>query len=122
MPRGEPTVTNAIRVIFFLFAALLILGGIAGYAEKKSVISLIAGVVCGGLGLYAALNLATRPTLALVIGLVAAILSLGGMAPRLKSKTTGQIVIWPAAIVVAMSAIAALTAGAGLLAGRNPTP
>lgn len=110
------------QIVFYLFAALLILGGIAGYVEAKSVISLIAGLVCGGLGLWAAILLHSKPQLALVIGLVGAILAAGGMAPRVKDKVTGAIHVWPAAIVLGTSVVTAVVAVAALATSRGATP
>jgi len=105
------------RIVFFAFAALLILGGIAGFVEKRSIPSLASGIVCGGLGLYAAFVLPTQPKLALILGLVASVLAGGGMMPRLKDKETGAIKVWPAGTVVAVSALTAVVAAAGLLTG-----
>jgi uncharacterized membrane protein (UPF0136 family) len=114
-------VLNIARIVFFVFAALLIVGGIAGFVEKRSVPSLLAGVVCGGLGLYAGMIVLTRPSLALALALAGSILALGGMMPRLKNKETGQINAWPAGAVVAMSAVTALVAVAGLATNRGTT-
>jgi uncharacterized membrane protein (UPF0136 family) len=112
-------VLTVARVVFVLFAALLILGGIAGFVEKRSVMSLASGILCGGMATYAVVVMSTRPTFALVLGLAAAILAGGGMAPRLKDKATGEIKMWPAGAVVAMSLVTVAVAAAGLAVTRG---
>lgn len=109
------------RIVFFVFAVILICGGIAGYLQARSIISLAAGVFCGGLALYAALILSTRQSLGLVLGLAAALLAVGGMGPRMKNKKTGEFVVWPSGVVVAVSALTAVVAAAGLVAQRGGT-
>ena len=113
---------NFARIVFFLFSALLIVGGIAGFVEKRSIPSLLSGLVCGGAGLYAALILPARPSLALGIGLTAALLAGGGILPRLRNKETGEIKMWPAGTVVAVSVLTAIVAGVGLATSRSATP
>lgn len=107
------------RIVFFCFAALLILGGIAGFVEKKSIPSLASGILCGGMGLYAALTITNKPTTALVVALIGAILAGGGMAPRLKNKETGEVKVWPGLVVVAASALTALVAAGALVTTRG---
>ena len=119
--RENSDVTTVARIIFVLFAALLILGGIAGFVEKRSVPSLAAGIVCGGLGLYAVIIIGQKPQLAFILALVGAILAIGGMMPRLKDKTTGEIKMWPAGAVVAAGIVTALVAGAGLATKAGAT-
>lgn len=107
------------RIVFFLFAVLMIAGGIAGYAHvneegKRSLISLIAGVVCGGLALAGAFTLNSNPRIALILGLVGALLGLGGMLPRVMKSPK----LWPGITVVVASAITAVVAGAALAAKK----
>ena len=64
---------NVARIVFFAFAALLIVGGIMGYVEKKSVMSLGAGIVCGGMSVAAGVLIMTNPKLALGLGIAAAV-------------------------------------------------
>lgn len=108
------------RIVFFLFAALLILGGIDGFIAAHSAMSLMSGVLCGGMGLYAALTLTKAPKRALIVGLLGAILAGGGMAPRLHDKKTGELKIWPAVTVVAASALTAFVAAGGLASVAKP--
>ena len=105
---------NFARIVFFAYSALLIVGGIAGFVEAKSVISLIAGVVCGLLALAGGIYLGTNPTVGLVLGILAAFLSAGGMAPRYaKSKK-----LWPAGIVVGASVLTLIVGVAGFVLPR----
>ena len=106
---------NAARIVFFAYSVLLIVGGIAGFVEAKSVISLVAGVVCGLLALAGGIYITTNPTVGLVLGIVAALLSTGGMAPRYaKSKK-----LWPAGIVLAASVLTLVVGAAGFTAPRG---
>ena len=97
-----------------MFAALLILGGIAGFVEKKSVMSLGGGVLCGGLALYGVVIMGQKPQLGFIFALIGAVLAIGSMAPRLKDKATGEIKMWPSGAVVAAGVVAAIVAAAGL--------
>jgi uncharacterized membrane protein (UPF0136 family) len=114
-------VLNVARIVFFAYSVLLIVGGIAGFVEAKSVISLVAGVVCGVLALTGGIYLTTNPTVGLVLGIVAAILSAGGMAPRYaKSKK-----VWPAGIVLAASVLTLVVGVAAFAAPKgtgSPNP
>ena len=107
----------AARIVLFLFSALLILGGIDGFVKAHSAMSLMAGILCGGLGLYGAIVLPAQPKLGLILGIVGAVIAIGGMAPRLKNKKTGELVVWPAMTVVAFSALTAVVAAAALATG-----
>jgi Transmembrane proteins 14C. len=107
---------NVARIVFFLFAALLLTGGIAGFMEKQSVPSLAAGVVCGGLSLAGALMLPTRPTLALSLGIAAAVLAAGGMIPRM---IKAENKVWPSGTVVVASVVTLIVGGAALAAARG---
>ena len=104
---------NIARIVFFAFAALLIIGGIMGYVEKKSVISLVAGIACGGMSLAAGYLALTKPTLALGLGIAASLLVGGSMLPRvLKSPKIFPGIVTVAASVLTLGiSIAALTAG-----------
>lgn len=106
---------NIARLVFFAFAALLIVGGIMGYAEKKSVISLVAGVVCGGLSLAAGFLILTKPTTALALGIVSALLVGGSMAPRVMKNPK----IFPGIVTVAASALTLLVSIAALATSRS---
>ncbi|MBC8101406.1 MAG: TMEM14 family protein [Cytophagales bacterium] len=108
---------NVARVVFFAYAVLLIAGGIAGYVEKTSVISLVAGVVTGLIALAAGIYLTINPTVGLVLGILAAVLAGGGMAPRYaKSKS-----VWPAGTVLAASVVALVVGVAAFTAPRGGT-
>lgn len=108
---------NVVRIVFFAYAILLIAGGIAGFIEAKSVISLIAGVVCGLLALAGGIYLTTNPTVGLVLGIVASLLSAGGMAPRYMKAPVKKL--WPAGIVLIASALTFVVGAAGFTAPRG---
>lgn len=102
---------SATRWVYLAYAALLIVGGIMGYVEKKSIISLVAGVVCGGLTLVATLMLASRPRPALVMGIVAALLVGGSMGKRYAEGRK----LFPAGVTVAASVVSLLVSVAALV-------
>jgi len=104
-------VISATRWVYFAYAALLIVGGIAGYVEKKSVISLVAGVACGGLTLAAALLLASRPRPALVMGIVAALLVGGSMGARFAKNPK----LFPGGVTLAASVVSLLVSVAAFV-------
>lgn len=107
------------RIVLFSFAVLMIAGGYAGYEEKKSLISLIAGVVCGGLALAGGIMIGTNPKVGLILGLAGAILGLGGMLPRvLKSEKPMSERLWPGITIVVASAVTAVVAGVALAAKK----
>jgi uncharacterized membrane protein (UPF0136 family) len=108
-------VLNVARIVFFAYAVLMIVGGIAGYVEAKSVISLIAGVVCGLIALAGGIYLTSNPTVGLVLGIVAALLAGGGMGPRYMKSQEKKL--WPGGIVLVASA---LTLVVGLAAFAAP--
>lgn len=89
------------QYIFFAFALLLIVGGIMGYVEKKSVISLVAGLVCGTMSLVAGFIVMSKPTVALALGIIASLMVGGSMAPRVIKNPK----IFPGIVTVAASLI-----------------
>jgi uncharacterized membrane protein (UPF0136 family) len=89
------------RFYLFAYAALMVVGGIAG-GSKGSVMSIMAGVLCGLLAGIGAFLMTNNAKLGLGLALGGAVLALGGMLPRfLKSHA-----IWPAGVVTIASAIA----------------
>jgi uncharacterized membrane protein (UPF0136 family) len=109
-------VLNVARIILFAFALLLIVGGIMGYVEKRSVISLIAGVVCGAMSLAGAWLIATKPTLALGLGIAASVLVGGSMAPRVIKNPK----IFPGIVTVGASVLTLVVSIAALMSDRTP--
>jgi uncharacterized membrane protein (UPF0136 family) len=112
-------VLNIARIVLFVFAAVLIVGGIAGYVKTQSVPSLAAGIVCGGLGLAAGILLPTKPQLALILGIVGAVLAAGGMIPRLKKAENK---LWPSGTVVAASVVTLVVSIAALATSKGSVP
>jgi uncharacterized membrane protein (UPF0136 family) len=109
-------VLNVARIVLFAFALLLIVGGIMGYVEKRSVISLVAGLVCGAMSLAGAVLIANKPSLALGLGIAAALLVGGSMAPRVAKNPK----IFPGIVTVGASVLTLVVSVAALMAGRTP--
>ncbi|XP_005811940.1 transmembrane protein 14A [Xiphophorus maculatus] len=84
--------------IGFGYAAALIFGGFMGYKRKGSVMSLIAGLVFGGLSAYGAYNVSNDPKDILVLlassGLLAVIMGM-------RYKKSGKLM--PAGIMTGLS-------------------
>lgn len=108
---------NFARIVFFAYSILMIVGGIAGYIEAKSVISLIAGVVCGLIALAGGILITTNPTLGLVLGIVASVLAGGGMGPRYMKAE--QKKLWPGGIVLIASALTLVVGVAAFAAPKG---
>lgn len=108
---------NVARIVFFAYSVLLIAGGVAGFIEAKSVISLVAGVVCGLLALAGGIYLSTNPTVGLVLGIFASLLSAGGMAPRYMKAPVKKL--WPAGIVLIASALTFVVGAAAFAAPKG---
>jgi len=69
------------RIFYFIFATLVMVGGVIGFIKAKSKASLIAGVVAGALLDLAGILLTPHPELGLGIGVAVTILLLGRFAP-----------------------------------------
>ncbi|KAM4729692.1 transmembrane protein 14A [Anableps anableps] len=84
--------------IGFCYAAAIIFGGFMGYKRKGSVISLMAGLVFGGLSAYGAYNFSNNPKDVLVslasYGLLAVIMGI-------RYKKSGKLM--PAGIMTGLS-------------------
>ncbi|XP_043992041.1 transmembrane protein 14A [Gambusia affinis] len=84
--------------IAFGYAAAIIFGGFMGYKRKGSVMSLIAGLVFGGLSAYGAYNVSNDPKDILVLlassGLLAVIMGM-------RYKKSGKLM--PAGIMTGLS-------------------
>ena len=105
------------KIVFFAFAALLIIGGIVGYAEKGSVMSIVAGTVCGVLSAVGGYYLTQgRVPLACGLALGAAVLVLGSQAPRVMKNPK----IFPGITLVVTSIITAGVAVATIVTSRSP--
>ncbi|PWA25851.1 hypothetical protein CCH79_00001577, partial [Gambusia affinis] len=89
---------RAMDWIAFGYAAAIIFGGFMGYKRKGSVMSLIAGLVFGGLSAYGAYNVSNDPKDILVLlassGLLAVIMGM-------RYKKSGKLM--PAGIMTGLS-------------------
>ena len=94
---------SIVRYALFAFAAFLIVGGILGFAEKHSVMSLIGGGVCALVAVVGALQLAKNPRFGLMLGFVSALIASG----RPLSKLSDGVKLWPGGALLAASAVVA---------------
>lgn len=102
------------RIVYFVWAAWLIVGGILGYTQSQSRPSLIGGMVTGALAITAAVLLGRSPTTGLWIGLATAVLLLGRFVPAfLKSPN-----FYPTGLTTLLSVIALAVTIAALVAAR----
>ena len=71
---------------YLVFGLLTVLGGLMGFLKAKSLASLIAGGVCGGLLIAASFILPRHFNLGLGIGMVVSVLLVGQFLPKLLHK------------------------------------
>ncbi|KAM9804310.1 transmembrane protein 14A [Neosynchiropus ocellatus] len=88
----------AVDWLGFGYAAAVLFGGFMGYKRKASVMSLMAGVVFGGLSAYGAFRISSNPTDIQVSLLSAGVLAL---VMGLRYKKTGKMM--PAGIMTGLS-------------------
>ncbi|MDD5262327.1 MAG: TMEM14 family protein [Methylacidiphilales bacterium] len=87
------------QIYYFVFGVLAILGGIMGFAKKKSMASLVAGGISGVLLLVASSFLHTKLHAALILGLIVCVLLAGRFVPNyIKNKA-----IMPAGLMSLLS-------------------
>jgi uncharacterized membrane protein (UPF0136 family) len=98
-----------------LFAALLIVGGVLGYAQKNSLPSLLGGGVGGILALAAALLVGSRPTVGAILGLATALL----IGVRFAVTFAKEPKVWPAGATLAASLVALVVAVLVLVQARS---
>ncbi|XP_013878811.1 transmembrane protein 14A [Austrofundulus limnaeus] len=84
--------------IGFGYAATIVFGGFMGYKRKASVMSLIAGLVFGGLSAYGAYNISNDPKNIQVSLLASGVLS---VVMGLRYKKSGKLM--PAGIISGLS-------------------
>lgn len=102
---------SAARIYFIVFALLTIVGGLIGYLKAGSVISLVAGGVCGALLLVAAWLLPGNLPVGLGLGLLVSLALAGQFVPKFIS--TGKAM--PAGMMSVLSVIGAVFAVAAWL-------
>ncbi len=77
-----------VKLYYFIFGALTILGGLMGFLKKHSVASLIAGGLCGILLIIAGVLLKDKVPPALILGGVVSLALLGKFLPAFLHKHT----------------------------------
>ena len=87
----------------YLYVLLIAGGGLAGYLVSGSVMSLVMGLLCGGLACLAAYRISGRED-RFVLGLVVSLAMLGRFGQAYLK--TGQL--WPAGVVTLASAVVSL--------------
>jgi uncharacterized membrane protein (UPF0136 family) len=92
-------VLKSAQIVYFVYAAELIIGGILG--ASKSIISLIAGVVCGLLALAAGVLVPKSTNVGLLLALLAALAVGGSMLPRFLKAPK----VFPSGVTLALSLI-----------------
>jgi uncharacterized membrane protein (UPF0136 family) len=82
LPLAMLAIVAVIKVYYVVFAVLTIIGGLIGYFKAKSMASIIAGCISGGLLVVASLMLPGRhPNVAYIIGLFVSVLLAGKFVP-----------------------------------------
>lgn len=92
------SLTMAVDWIGFGYAAAIALGGFMGYKRRGSVMSLMAGLVFGGLSAYGALNMTSDPKDIKVSLLASGLLSI---VMGMRYKNSGKLM--PAGIICGIS-------------------
>jgi uncharacterized membrane protein (UPF0136 family) len=99
------------QITLIVYGALLVIGGIMGYTQAGSKISLVSGVASGILELVAYYLTRTQPRAGFGLGaVVALILTINFLARFLK---TGKVM--PAGLLLALSVVALILTGAALV-------
>ncbi|KAM7408837.1 hypothetical protein PAMA_002522 [Pampus argenteus] len=88
----------AIDWIGFSYAAAIVFGGFMGYKRKGSVMSLMAGLVFGGLSTYGAYNVSRDPSDIKVLMFASGVLS---VVMGMRYKKSGKLM--PAGIMAGLS-------------------
>jgi uncharacterized membrane protein (UPF0136 family) len=104
----------AMSILDFVYAALLLLGGVLGYARARSAPSLVAGVVAAVLMAAAAVLLRHHPRVSLGLGIVVS-LALGVFFLRRYQETHKPM---PAMLVLTASVIVLLASALRLTGVR----
>jgi uncharacterized membrane protein (UPF0136 family) len=74
------------RIYYLVFGVLTIVGGVMGYVSKRSVVSLVAGAICGALLIYAADLLHTPRPEPFILALVICVVLAGRFIPNYIEK------------------------------------
>ena len=102
---------SIVRYALFAFAVFLVVGGILGFAEKHSVMSLLGGGVCAILAVAGGMQLPAKPKIGLILGIVAALVA--EMRP-LMTLSKG-LALWPGGALLGASVVVELLCVAALI-------
>jgi uncharacterized membrane protein (UPF0136 family) len=81
---------NAIKIFYFVFGALTLIGGIMGFVKAQSTASLIAGGLSGLLLIVAGAMFTNQQQTAAVLGLVVSLALVGFFGKGLFGSTEGK--------------------------------
>jgi uncharacterized membrane protein (UPF0136 family) len=81
---------NAIKIFYFVFGALTLVGGIMGFVKAQSMASLIAGGLSGLLLIVAGVIFAGNQQAAGILAIVVSIALVGFFGKSLLGDTTGK--------------------------------
>jgi uncharacterized membrane protein (UPF0136 family) len=94
-------VNNLTKYYWIFFGVLCAIGGAMGYLKAGSLISLIAGGICGLTLIYAGFRSITAPRLASILALIVSLVMLSRFIPTYIEKRKPM----PAIPVIALSVI-----------------
>ena len=92
---------SIVRYALFAFAVFLVVGGILGFAEKHSVMSLLGGGFCAALAVVGGVQLTRKPKIGLILGIVSAVVAAG----RPLSTMSKGLTLWPGGALLGASVV-----------------
>ena len=100
-----------LKIYLLAFGIIVVAGGLQGYLQKGSGMSLIMGGILGILLVAAGLLLASNPTVALVLGGVASLAIVGRFLPAFFKAEDKVGALWPHGILSVLAIIAIVLIG-----------
>jgi uncharacterized membrane protein (UPF0136 family) len=107
---------SLVKPTLLAFAAFLVVGGILGFMEKHSAMSLIGGVGCAALAVFGALSLPTKTKLGLGLGVASAIVAAGR---PLSTLSKAPLKLWPGGALLGFSAVVLVLCIAALVLPKS---
>jgi uncharacterized membrane protein (UPF0136 family) len=90
---------STVKLVLFVYAAFMAVGGFLGFQEKGSVMSLVGGLICAVLAAIAAVMLPGKAKIGLSLGILATLLAVG----RPLSTLSKGLKIWPGGAILGSS-------------------